>query len=97
MSKRFGAYYLFIRIVFDQDKNYDQLYNLIGQNKEFLNYAFKIVYAVEKRLLNAESQQYRGFKMFDIFADKYYEQLFEFLNANNKDLLILLNSFNLKR
>jgi hypothetical protein len=56
MSKRFGAYYLFIRIVFDQDKNYDQLYNLIGQNKEFLNYAFKIVYAVEKRLLNAESQ-----------------------------------------
>jgi hypothetical protein len=35
--------------------------------------------------------------MFDIFADKYYEQLFKFLSANNKDLLILLTSYTLKR
>ena len=35
--------------------------------------------------------------MFDIFADKYYQQLYEFLSAVNKDLLILLTSFNLKR
>ena len=35
--------------------------------------------------------------MFDMFADKYYDQLFEFLRANNKDLLILLASYNLKR
>jgi hypothetical protein len=35
--------------------------------------------------------------MFDIFADKYYKQLFEFLSANNKDLLILLASYNLKK
>ena len=42
--------------MFDQEKNYDQLYYLIGQKEDFLNYAFKIVYDLEKRLLNSESQ-----------------------------------------
>ena len=46
---------------------------MIDSNDGFLEYAFKIVYALEKRSLIDRSQKYRGLKMFDIFADKYYK------------------------
>ena len=52
----------------------------------------RVVYALEVRQVEASQQAgYRGFKMFDIFAEDYLEELREFLTVINADMVAMLD------
>ena len=93
LCERFCSQQIFIKIVYLNGTQ--EFYDFLNQKmanwgREFLVLSFRVIYFLEKRSL--EDEYYKGFKMFDIYDKVFQNDLEQFLQARNPNLLILYKS-----
>ena len=89
LARKFEAQQVVVIVSFD-DGQYKAIHDcVIEWGSEFLILALKVVYVLEKRQVVSPEQDYAGFKMFEIFMEKYPDHLKKFFELKNPALLAL--------
>lgn len=104
LAIKHNAQQVFIKVAFEEGArtgSYELLHRQIGLwGRDFLVLSLRVVYILEKRkaeeLDETNEDDYPGFKMIEIFADQYYDELEEFFRIVNPNLLAVLMAWHLK-
>ena len=90
-AEKYRARELLCRLVFDLGRDkYDYIHRCVDNwGFEFLDIAIETIYYQEKNAVKDKKANY-SFQMFEIFEEKYYPQLRDFIAPRNKKLLALL-------
>lgn len=91
-AEKYGSQSLLCRIVFELGREkYDYIHRCVNNwGLEFLNTAIDTIYQQEKIAVREKKPNYQ-FQLFEIFEDRYYRELREYIAPRNKKLLTLLS------